>query len=40
MKSDKPVEGLVACFSRCAREIHSCRAKVTVVISHWLKLFC
>jgi len=32
MKSDTTVEGLVASFSRCAREINSCRAKVTVVM--------
>jgi len=34
MKSDKSVEGLVACFSRCTSEIHSCRTKIAVVIRH------
>jgi len=40
MRSDKPVEGLFACFRLCASEIHSCRAKITVMIRHWLRLFC
>jgi len=31
MKSDKPMEGLVPCFSCCASEIHRCRTKITVV---------